>query len=1541
MKDRRLQIKDAIENMIHAQRAREFQWLAVQLSKTKWPELEATQEQDDGGEDATSFFVGRDGRRRLLACSLTGTLTKVRQDASRLRDRQVQLDVLVFVTAAPVTNLQTADWSETVLKEFGHELHVITQAELITLLEQPRHAWLCRRYLKLEIPDEQELSDLEVKARTIAAKTIEAWKTEYRFPQSHPIELTLTQPTKQSSKKRYSDPEGERIHLTEVKTLVVERKRIILAGPPGAGKTFTTIQLADVLLQDTAAPIPILVSLPGWASSGRDLQSYLEHRLAAHGLAAQGLTKLFAAGRFALLLNGWNEISEKFAGEVADGQLKDFSLSNPGTPVVISTRAVRLAPPFSQGTAAFIHVEPLSLEQKLDIVRKAALDSSSDLLRQLETNPTLADVTDTPLFLGAVIELARAGDQIPTTRFGILKGFIEQVEAHPEHSVALRTAPCAGFYRPYLECVAGAMTQAGSTTLSSGELLAAVAACSQAMRNEGCLGSVPSSHEVVDCLVKHHLLVLSPSLGAYRFLHQQFQEWFAAESLYQRASELEKADSANEAFAFQRDILNHVRWHQPLTFLMERLSEGGDEQHRLAAQVIHWGMPVDLLLAAELAGIASERVWPYVRDKLQPALRKWYAKNNHHHCSCALAAMLATGAPDFQDILWPLIESDNNQARFWIYRAWRPFPLNSLGPNWRIRFEKWSEERRAEFIQELCWHANRSHIDLAIELATTDAGPTVRLACLDLLEQAGAYETLVTILDEPAFGTWEDKIYKDLLRRLSKRYLGHFVTRLKAALAEVQELGTRSAILELLHSAEDPGWVHLAKTEIDRLLTASGLSFRPAEHWTVSAVRSAEQPNAGPYLASYVEMIHEAEPAWAVDWVVTRLLEGRFWWEPFTDYMAKVPEDVLEKLATVALDSTLEINTARRRAELLGKNGSPMAAGALLKEYLAFVAQNEVQRRDPGFNRADALKAGIRALPLSCLVDAVVHEANYITEFSTLRTLVELVMPGAPFDCDLRSQLTVEQTEAVRLLAFRLEEMKPHLLDDQGGLRGHLAVFLGAVGRPDDVKILETWLIEEHKRLADEEAERKASLEAWEASGRTGRFPRIAVGKTTWWHWYRGALLQLGCPEAVDVFLKSLHVPELLGMAAWGLVQHSRHQSKDAPRTDRRAKYSEIYEQQRNWQASGKMPTGAAKQYADAIFAAITSLLDEVERSGSKSGRGEIVTAVAALAGLNDIRAIPLLLKLSSDKYSHSSIADAFHALVRRGVVVPGKEIAIALEPFFAEHEKEPYGSSNDTWYAAIQGFATLLFSDDPTAGVARIRRVPPHRLRDYYVRDILELLGACRVPEAASFLVELSAIPEIRERYFRELTTALSDSTSPTAHQGLLDLLDQTSKGELSAGYDTIEPLAKNLAKVAVANEKVWADIKSRCKTSTSKAERDVLARILYEIGTDEAAFVLCDLIHDEYPLYGLIMRMVEDLAESRTPAGGSGSFYVRPRALTDLRKRLIRLAKTDTKRKSSALELLAVISAHRLERGFPIDEPLHPDIDSLSKDITPWPLQ
>jgi len=187
----RNKIKQALEALVEAQRHRDFQRLAVHLAKRQWPELQATEEQNDGGEDATSFLAGADGVRRSVAASLTGTIAKVKEDAARIRGRGVKLGALVFITPVAINNLTVAEWAEVISKEFGHPLHVIQQAEIITLLEQPENRWLCNEYLDLKLEVELPVAQLLATTRKVSGQVIHGWKTANRYEDAKTIQLTL------------------------------------------------------------------------------------------------------------------------------------------------------------------------------------------------------------------------------------------------------------------------------------------------------------------------------------------------------------------------------------------------------------------------------------------------------------------------------------------------------------------------------------------------------------------------------------------------------------------------------------------------------------------------------------------------------------------------------------------------------------------------------------------------------------------------------------------------------------------------------------------------------------------------------------------------------------------------------------------------------------------------------------------------------------------------------------------------------------------------------------------------------------------------------------------------------------------------------------------------------------------------------------------------------------------------------------------------------------------------------------------------------
>ena len=1523
--DQRLRIKRALEALVEAQRHREFQRIAVHLAKKLWPEMQATEEQNDGGEDATSFVAGADGLRRSVAASLTGKLSKIKSDAGRIRARGVKLDALVFITPVPIDNLTAADWDEAIRKEFGHGLQIIPQAEVITLLEQPENRWLCAEYLGVEMEANRPVDELVAKARRISGEILSGWKAGYGYEEAKTIELTLVQLAAEGARK---SSEGQRITIREICRLIADRRRGTLFGEPGAGKTFTLIQLADALLRDSSAPIPLLIPLSAWASSGKALFAFIETQFGRNDLKADDIGKLCSSGKVVLLLNGWNEVSDAAVGRTS-GELKVLALNNPALPMVISTRSSKISPPLLQ--QCDIYVAALSHEQKSLIVEKSGLSNIAAFLTELGTNDALASITDTPLFLGITLSIARSGDPLPRTRHGVLKRFVEHIEENSEHSGALKEPPCKSFHRRYLEKLAVKMTQLGSTTLAFDEATRVVAECSQILRAEGHFEAVSNSADILDCLVRHHVLVLPPGFGSsYRFIHQQFQEWFAGESLRRRVAELANDDNAESAFSFQRDVLNHIHWQEPLYFLMEELAGGVEAEVLLAARVIRLSMAVSLSLASELAGAAGGIVWPYVRDDLGRALRRWYQQRSRDQRHCALTAMLATGAADFQDILWPLIESDDRNVRLFTHRMRRAFPFSCLGPDWRCRFSKWNPERKAEFIHEFHWGARREHIALASELAVSDEDAVVKIACFELLLDAGAFETIVGLTENWRFSDWPKGFVERLLTQMAQRFVAPILAEAKSAVPSIESFGARRAVILMLRRVNDPDWPRLVKGEMERMLNDSQLDFRPTnEYWNPGS--PAPKPNATPFLGEYVSAMDEIEPGWAAAFVAELLAQGKFWWEPFTDFIRKMKDGDAQHVGAAALDGNLDVNTLRQRAVRLAEGGSLNTARLLLTAYLDHEVNANGSRNEPGLDRGDALREGVKALPINTLVDAVLAEASGARGFESARRLTELISQAPVI------QASQDRKDALRSLVFDTERSKPMDFADQGWFRAELVDILGQVGIPEDVLIIEKWIADDIRRLDDESARWRSGFQAWEAGGRKGR-PPVRVLSCAFWNNYQRALVQLGGQGAANVFVRQLKTPMLLHFASAGLYLLTCERAANSePRFGERPDYVGV-DARRQEQERGDNRNQTTKSYADAILGAIEHFRPEFQKERGNFPRHEILGALSCLSALNDLRALPFLEFFASDKYSAWAVTNALHTLILQGAVLSGDTVAAMLEPIIVENEKPQWGSNNDNWYMVVRALAVLLFSDQPSLGIARIRKLPEYRLRNYYVRDLLVLLGSCRVPEAVDLVVELALNPAVNAHYLYEVGTVLSTSPNPGAERGLITLFEKYCSGELDS-RDAHSHLPRAFARAAKKGGRLWDEIRQRCGRPQSPRERQVLLCILNEIESVEAAICVCELIHDEFPVNYPAEHLVEEAATQKVPAGGS-SYYIEPRDASDLKKRLINIAHSDVKRRASALHLLAVVERCRLEHGWPLTEARHPDIALLQKLTSPWEL-
>jgi hypothetical protein len=291
----RTDIERALDDLISNEEGMRFQGLAVVLAKQHWPDLIASERKKDLGADAV-------GSGRVLACSLTATLGKIKSDAGKIKKNFRGTTVLVFSTSEPVSNTTAQGWAEEIRKEFGYGLIIISREDIVSSLLDPSNLALCRTHLGLPVTIEASAATQIQQLRDAVAEVVAAWSRQLEGTPL--IELRAVRMDADGSDT------AEIISPVDDWASLARSARVVIEAPAGRGKTTTLVQLAK--RYSSTGGIALLVDLPGWVQSGRNLLQFVSETLPfqSRGLSADVLARLHVQEPFSFLLNGWNEIGE-------------------------------------------------------------------------------------------------------------------------------------------------------------------------------------------------------------------------------------------------------------------------------------------------------------------------------------------------------------------------------------------------------------------------------------------------------------------------------------------------------------------------------------------------------------------------------------------------------------------------------------------------------------------------------------------------------------------------------------------------------------------------------------------------------------------------------------------------------------------------------------------------------------------------------------------------------------------------------------------------------------------------------------------------------------------------------------------------------------------------------------------------------------------------------------------------------------------------------------------------------------------------------
>ncbi|MFV0369505.1 MAG: NACHT domain-containing protein [Hyphomicrobiaceae bacterium] len=1316
------------------------------------------------------------------------------------------------------------------------------------------------------------VSEISARFQSAAAADLAVFRRTPKWPGTN-VALTLTLKVKQVE---------EALSTRALANAVIKLDDLILVAAPGTGKTTTLFQVADGLLE-IGIGTPLIVPLGDWATEGDGLLASILKRPAFSGISEQDFRAVATTPGVVLLLDGWNEL-DATARERARVQISALKAELPELGLVISTRRQARDIPFG-GTQ--VDLLPLDDEQQMEIARGMRGDAGAQLVDRAWRTAGIRELVTLPLYLTALLSLPE-GAPFPTTKEEVLSRFVAAHEEEARRAAALH-AVTLGFQQDYLDDLAVFATTTANTAITDSNARKSVAETARVLIADGQITITIQPDTLLSTLVSNHVLTRSGDTPGYSFQHQQFQEWYASHYVERLMLQAVCDPSAREKLMV--DVFDRRPWEEAVLFAVER-SARSDAAHKVACSAaIRAAFDVDPVLAGEMIFRATDEVWALIGTEMRSFADRWHAPGKVDR---AVRFMIASGRPEFADLLWPLIANADDQVHLHALRAARQFRPSVLGSGGQTRIAALPPDIRKNVLCEIASNGGIDGLDLATEIARNDCDPEVKAAVVDALSFRRADRHVAQLLTEASEATYDilakrghlEDISVDAVQQGLRRARGRRET---VGLSPLQRL--HSLLDAPSGKGHDAGVTELiANMEID---------------WKSDGER---------------HLMYEVRRRWPralAEGLLRRVREHRELFYGADDILAAagfVHED--DALLGIALEETSRHDD---RAEAAASVLGPNAVGQLIEAYLAAgkLARDASGRYDQAAgDRYHGLRDRIGHTPGASLVAAIQVRAINAGNDEIVQ-LAELFSRETNGDEERARPFGEEGLTAIGVMAREWAERMLAAGDEK---RSRVATIATMMSRAPSVAHLPLL-----KRMLDYNLRRYRSFR--EKAIASGWKDREAKQEAQWpqMHEYQRAFLAINAP-ATAALMREYLTDEHFGELAARVLAAQWFEANE-PKDDKKFRIGVDFSRVEAHREARAADPAATSIEAEAIFGAIETLIVD----GSSDAQVKLAVALGIVGarlphGQRDAT-IQKLISLAP----RQARAALLLSLVLSGEDIDIKLVADGIAETFEAAEKETWILTQSDAYQLRDWLRLLPFATPVTHLPAIVRGMPHAQRHPRVLEEMVRGLGSSSSDDAEDVTFTLAEDDPCLYQNDGWRATALKFGTVSAARC----LVDLTVSGTLDGKSYNGWHWQRELGRLISEFSEVRAYVYDLLKDGPTTKQLALLASAIAENADKDGILMLIDFEMKTGHSF-MTWQSIQSAVTEHVPAENwEGAYNVVPVPAVELRRQLLAMTGSGGA-DDPAARCLSLIDEFRDEYGAPESEPRHPDLASER----PWPI-